>query len=63
MSLRSLDGEHGGMKLIPNIELKNKNSVVFQLSLLFRRLWIYTMLARGCEEHPVMKATNLSKAI
>ena len=40
---------------------KNENSVVMlEVLLPLRRLLNYTVLAYGCDEHPVMEATELS---
>ena len=63
ISLNSFDGENNGMELVPNIDSINESSVVFQFSLLYRRLWNYTVLALGCDEQPVTEATVLSNRI
>ena len=58
MLLTSLDGQRDETKHLSNVE--NMTLVVFQVPLPFRRLWNYTMLANGCDEHPLMNSTPLS---
>ena len=62
MFLTALDGQNDGveMKHLLNIVFRNASSVMFQVPLPFRRLWSYTVLACGCDEHPLMNATLLS---
>ena len=45
------------------VVIRNTSSIIFQLSLLYRRLWTYTVLAHGCDEHMVMDSTYLSKIL
>ena len=47
---------------MPTTILKNGNSVMFEAFHPFRRRLNYTVLAYGCDEHPVMEATELSNA-
>ena len=62
ISLTSFDGERkdDGTKFVPSVEIENESSLLFQVSLPSRRLWNYTVLAHGCDKHPVMDTTFLS---
>ena len=48
--------------LAPVAVLRDGGSVTLEthLFLSFRRLWNYTILAYGCEEHPIIETTQLS---
>lgn len=61
--LDSLDGvdDDDGIKVTPNVTRSQNSNLVFQISLPYRRLWNYTVLAHGCEQHPVTSNTILSK--
>ena len=63
ISLNSLESENNGMELIPNVDSINESLIVLQFSLLYRRLWNYTVLALGCDEQPVTEATVLSNRL
>ena len=59
MSLTSLDGQcDDEIKHLTNVG--NMTFVVFRVPLPFRRLWNYTVLAHGCDEHPLTNSTLLS---
>ena len=65
--LRSIDGHHDGFNenatlLVPTIAIRNERSILLEVmkKLSFRRLWNYTVLAYGCDEHPVTKTMELS---
>ena len=61
--LDSLDGvdDDDGLKVIPNM-IRSQNSIIgFQVTLPYRRLWNYTVLAHGCEQYPVISNTIFSK--
>ena len=63
--LDSLDGVNGDdrIKVTPKVTRNQmQNSIlVFQVTLPYKRLWNYTVLAHGCEQYPVMSNTILSK--
>ena len=48
---------------MPTVIMKSGRSIVLELaqSLPYRRLWNYTILAYGCEEHPITDTTELSE--
>ena len=60
--LNSRNGQNSddGTHLVPTIVMRNASSIILQVSLLYRRLWTYTVLAHGCNEHMVMGDTHLS---
>ena len=62
--LASLDGvnDDDGIKVTPIVTRNQmQNSIlVFQVALPYRRLWNYTVLAHGCDQHPVMSASSIS---
>ena len=59
MSLTSLDGQcDDEIKHLTNVG--NMTFIVFRVPLPFRRLWNYTVLAHGCDEHPLTNSTLLS---
>ena len=61
MSLTSLDGQNDDeTKHLPDVDMRNISLVMFQVLLPFRRLWNYTVLAYGCDEHPLTNSTLLS---
>ena len=62
MSSTSLDGQNDDetKHLISDMDIINMSLVIFRVSLPFRRLWNYTVLARGCTEHPLTNSTLLS---
>ena len=47
-----MDGqsEDDGAQLEPQVVMRNESFIIFQVSLLYRRLWTYTVLAHGCDE-------------
>ena len=59
--LDSLDDVNGddGIKITPKVTRNHiQNSIlVFEVTLPYRRLWNYTVLAHGCEQHPVTSNT------
>ena len=63
--LDSLDGVNGddGIKITPKVTRNQmQNSIlVFEVTLPYRRLWNYTVLAHGYEQYPVTSNTILSK--
>ena len=64
MILNSLDDgdtTHRGI-LAPAVILRDGGLVTLEIHLFlpFRRLWNYTVLAYGCEEHPITETTQLS---
>ena len=64
ISLNSLDKDYDKETSFEQTILAvNETSVVFQLTLPFRQLWNYTVLALGCKQHPVTEMTLLSKAV
>ena len=61
MSLTSLDGQNDdGIKYLTKFNDIDTNLVMFRVPLPFRRLWTYTVLAHGCDEHPLTNSTLLS---
>ena len=60
--LDSLDGinDGDGVNVVPDVVIRNQSSVIFEVTLPYRRLWRYTVLAHGCDQHPVTTTTNLS---
>ena len=60
LSLNPLDGFEEESLLISTIAVKNGSSVVLTVSLPYRKLWTYTVLAHGCEEHPLLETNELS---
>ena len=42
------------------ITVRNGSSVVLKVSLPYRRLWNYTVLAYDCEEHSLLETNELS---
>ena len=67
ISLTSLNNENeneSDFELSLMMLMKNDTSILFDVvALPFRRLWIYTILAYGCEQHPVTEATYLSNKV
>ena len=45
---------------MPTITVRNGSSVVLTVSLPYRRLWNYTVLAYDCEEHPLLETNEQS---
>ena len=62
ISFNSIDGlcDIEEKHLVSDVIIINGSFILFQVPLLFRRLWIYTLSACGCDEHPVMNTTYLS---
>ena len=58
VSLDQLDGGDENKTLVMPMVVRGIN--VYEVMLPFRRLWNFTLLAYGCEEHPVTETTELS---
>ena len=43
--------------------VRNDTSVSLTVSLPYRRLWNYTVLAYDCEEHPLLETNELSNSL
>ena len=59
VSLEPLDWFEENETIVMPLVVKGIN--IYELTLPFRRLWNYTLLAHGCEEHPLTEPTILSK--
>ena len=61
VSLDLLDRHEENETLIMPMVVKGIN--ICELTLQFRRMWNYTLLAYGCEEHPITEPAVLSNAM
>ena len=61
LSLNPLDDLEEESLLMPTYVVRNGISVMLKVSLPYRRLWNYIVLAHGCEEHPLLEINELSK--
>ena len=56
-----LVSDHGNHSLLEStVATRNGSSVILQVSLPYRMLWNYTVLAYDCEEHPLSTNNELS---
>ena len=58
VSLDPLDRKEENETLIMPMVVKGINT--YEVTLPYRRLWNYTLLAYGCKEHPITETTELS---
>ena len=62
LSLNPLDDlEEESLLMSTYYVVRNGISIMLTASLPYRRIWNYTVLAQGCEEHPLLETNELSK--